>query len=952
MAATGFITGFVTKSSERFAVKARGEKGSEAYRCRSRTFFAENADPQVSQPIAVGSSYETSCSIMCYRIELRLITQILLLLALAGSRALGASQPNVIVIMADDLGYETLGCNGGTSYQTPHLDELAKTGVRFTHCYANPLCTPTRVALMTGRYNYRNYTAFAQLPADEPTFGHMMQDAGYATAVVGKWQLKNRTPHDAGFDEFLLKIDSNHDGYADPIIYSSTSPEPRKLSGQYGPDVFWEYISDFLARHQDQPFFLYYPMHLTHFYFSPTPESLEWASGDRHRTAKHHLRPDPLNTRFFTDMVAYMDKNMGRIVEKLQELGIRKNTLILFLGDNGTEVSIRSRMGDREIAGEKGELTRAGTHAPMIVNWPGQVQAGLVSPVPVVPADFFATIAEASRAQPRRPLGDGLFDGISFMPALTGHPGKTREWALVEYVLENRGKMYLGHEGRYVLDGRWKLYDSAVSRRGQRYYRDGQFFDLKADPGEESPIAPAHDSPESKQARRRAQAFLDRHPVPKRLTNSEENDSIAGTKPNIVFILTDDQGYGDLGCYGSSAIKTPHIDALREQGMKFTSFYVHNRCSPTRLAFMTGSHAQRAGCAKVIYRRERMGINPAEITVAELLKQAGYVTGIVGKWHLGEWEAFNPVHHGFDSFYGFMEYGGDRGSKRSTGIYRDSERIEEKVSKTDGIHSPKLLNAAIDFITENKDGPFFLYYASPLPHTKWKPLERFKGSSQQGTYGDVVQEIDWQVGELMEALEELGLADNTLVIYASDNGPQLNVNGYGSAGVLRDGKWTNFEGGIRVPCIMRWPGVIPAGSINHEITGIIDMVPSFCALAGVDVPSDRVIDGRNILPYMQGRAVHPPIHDTFIVPGATIRHRHWKLLIKGQKPGGGKSDQKGKTDRVPAKAGSLFNLKDDPGETTDLSRQHPEIVSQLKQRMKAAMAELNANTREIGRLDE
>ena len=275
--------------------------------------------------------------------------------------------PNIILILADDLGYETLGCNGGTSYYTPNLDKLAETGVRFTNCYANPLCTPTRVTLMTGRYMYRNYTAFAQLPSLEPTFGHMMQDAGYVTSVVGKWQLQNRTPESAGFDEFLLKIDSNRDGYADPVVYSSENPEPKKLMGKYGPDVFLEYIFDFLERNQNRVFVLYYPMHLTHFYFTPTPESPEWENGDRHLSAKHHLRPDPLNQRFYTDMVFYMDKNIGRIAMKLNELGIRENTVIMFLGDNGTEVSIQSKIGDEEIKGEKGTLSKAGTHVTMIV---------------------------------------------------------------------------------------------------------------------------------------------------------------------------------------------------------------------------------------------------------------------------------------------------------------------------------------------------------------------------------------------------------------------------------------------------------------------------------------------------------------------------------------------------------------------------------------------------------
>ncbi len=259
-------------------------------------------------------------------------------------------------------------------------------------------------------------------------------------------------------------------------------------------------------------------MFLTHFYFSPTPESLEWESGDRHLTAKDHLLPGPLNQRFFTDMVAYMDKNIGRIVDKLEDLGIRENTMILFLGDNGTEISILSHMGNLEVAGEKGMLTSGGTHVPMIVNWPGQVDAGLISDIPVVPADFFATIKEVTGAQPRTPTGDGILDGISFLPVLTGRPGKVREWALVEYVLENRGKMYLGNEGRYVLNTRWKLYGSGISRRGQNYYKAGQLFDLTIDPLEKSPIILENDNPESAAARKMAQSFLDRHPVPKRIT--------------------------------------------------------------------------------------------------------------------------------------------------------------------------------------------------------------------------------------------------------------------------------------------------------------------------------------------------------------------------------------------------------------------------------------------------
>lgn len=410
-------------------------------------------------------------------------------------------------------------------------------------------------------------------------------------------------------------------------------------------------------------------------------------------------------------------------------------------------------------------------------------------------------------------------------------------------------------------------------------------------------------------------------------------------KPNIIFILTDDQGYGDLSCMGSKDIATPNIDRLATEGKKFTDFYVHNRCSPTRLAFMTGSHASRAGYNKVIYKHSFVGINSEEVTTPELLKKGGYQTGIVGKWHLGEWEKFNPIKHGFDYFYGFM----DAGNKKYA-IYENEKLIEEITGgKTDGIHSPKLLNAGINFIKSNKDKPFFLYYASPLPHTKWLPMDKFKGSSKQGTYGDVIQEIDWQVGALLDILDELKLTENTLVIYASDNGPQLNAKGHGSAGPLRDGKWSNFEGGVRVPCLMRWPGKIKAGSVNSEITGIIDLLPTFSEIAGVERPRDIVIDGKSILPYMKGEKLKKPIHDTFIVPGSTVRYKHWKLAYKSLGPGGG-----GRKNVSGAKAGSLFNLKTDVGETTDLSSKYPEVVKEMKKMMTEFMANLKSNTRIIG----
>ena len=414
----------------------------------------------------------------------------------------------------------------------------------------------------------------------------------------------------------------------------------------------------------------------------------------------------------------------------------------------------------------------------------------------------------------------------------------------------------------------------------------------------------------------------------------------AEEKPNIIFILADDQGYGDLSCFGSEVIKTPNIDLLATEGMKFESFYVHNRCSPTRAAFLTGCHAQRVDMGKVIYFSDSSGLSSSEITVAELLKEAGYATGIFGKWHVGEWPQFNPLNHGFDKFVGYMA---NEEGKRA--IYEDREIIGMPDNSTDRFSTMTFQPASIKFIREHKDEPFFLYYASNIPHTDWIPHETFAGDSKQGVYGDCVQQLDWVVGEMLKELDALGLSENTLVIFASDNGPQLNVDGYGSAYPLRDGKWSNFEGGIRTPCVMRWPSQIPAGTSNNEIVGIIDMLPTFCELAGIEVPSDRIIDGRSILPYMKGETVEEPIHETFIVSGSTIRHGDWKLFMSDQKPGGNIREGVGMQGRLPAEAGSLFNLKEDIGEKVDVSAENPEIVAELEEIYDEYMEEFKENIR-------
>jgi arylsulfatase A-like enzyme len=421
----------------------------------------------------------------------------------------------------------------------------------------------------------------------------------------------------------------------------------------------------------------------------------------------------------------------------------------------------------------------------------------------------------------------------------------------------------------------------------------------------------------------------------------------AAQTPNIVFILADDLGYGDLACFGGKEVKTPNIDSLARDGMKLTSFYVHQRCSPSRLAFMTGSYAHRAGSTKVIYHRDRIGINPAEITTPELLKQAGYTCGLVGKWHLGDWEPFHPLNHGFDYFKGawHVEEGGSDGGEEGGAFVENRTVLEPKYRKC-GETEHEEVNGALSFIEENKSRPFFLFYASRGTHSHWKPSAKFIGTSPRpNKYGDAVQELDFEVGRILQKLDELGIAKSTLVVFGSDNGAPLNSPGPSNA-PLREGKWTDFEGGIRTPCLMRWPGRIPAGTASDAIGGIWDLLPTFSAIANVAPPTDRTLDGVNLLPVLLGEKDAEPPHENVIMAGSTIRQGDWKLFLKEQKPGGRRKDI---GEATPV--GSLYNVASDPSETKDVSAAHPEVVQRLRVAAAAFEKELAAHSRSIGQLE-
>jgi arylsulfatase A len=374
--------------------------------------------------------------------------------------AADAPKPNIILIMADDLGYETIGANGGQSYKTPNLDRLAASGMRFERCQVQPLCTPTRVQLMTGMSNARNYIEFGRMDPKATTFGNLLKDAGYATAIAGKWQLgrDKELPKKFGFDESCLWQHTRRPPrYANPGLEYNGEERDFK-NGEYGPDLVSDFALEFVAKNRSKPFFLYYPMMLTHAPYQPTPDSSDWdpkAMGEAVNKSPKH----------FAENVAYMDKLVGKLVDNLDELGIRENTLILFLGDNGTGKGITSTFKGASYPGGKGQTTARGMHVPLIASWPGHTPAGRVNDDLIDSTDFLPTICAAAGA----PVPASLkIDGHSFFPQLLSEKGQPREWIYTWYSKDGAPPVR-----------------AFVTTKDYKLYRGGRFYDLKKDPFEE-----------------------------------------------------------------------------------------------------------------------------------------------------------------------------------------------------------------------------------------------------------------------------------------------------------------------------------------------------------------------------------------------------------------------------------------------------------------------------------
>lgn len=444
--------------------------------------------------------------------------------------------------------------------------------------------------------------------------------------------------------------------------------------------------------------------------------------------------------------------------------------------------------------------------------------------------------------------------------------------------------------------------------------------------------------------------------------------------PNVVILLADDMGYGDAACYGNKKIKTPNIDRLATEGTRFTSFYVAQPvCTASRASLLTGCYANRVSMSGALNHQSKVGIHQDERMLQELLKARGYATACYGKWHLGDRPPFLPTKRGFDDFAG-IPYSNDNGPLHPTmpnlpplPFYRGDKVVERDPDQSR--FTRRLTDLAVEFIARHQHEPFFLYVPHVMPHVPIFASPEFKGNSSAGLYGDVVEELDWGVGEVLAALKRYDLEKNTVVIFASDNGPFLSYGTHaGSAGPLREGKLTTFEGGVREPGIVRWPGKVPAKRVCDTPVMTIDLLPTLCKLCGAGQPK-LPIDGKDIAPILFGEPGAQPPHDAYYFYAGTelhaVRSGTWKLhlpheylTVNGPPGTGGKPANHGKQKPEAmsvsglrgiasrhgykvAKVGlSLYDLDADVGEKVNVAEKHPEVVKRLLALAEVARAEL------------
>ena len=970
-----------------------------------------------------------------------------------------ATRPNVLVILADDLGYSDLGCYGG-EIDTPHLDALAAGGLRFTQGYNTARCWPSRAALLTGFYPQAvgrdALPAAGSLPAlagggggRRPPWAKLLPElltsAGYRSYHSGKWHIDGAAL-EQGFCRSLAVNGTGENNFFDPTGVDDPTGPLQNVDDFYLTRAIGDHaiasLEEHARNHKGNPFFQYLAFTAPHFpiqapadliakyrqryragwdavrqaryqrlresgMITGTLSAREEEIGPRYQPSPETLallgpgevnRPLPWQSltpqqqafqtekmAIYAAMVEALDREVGRVIEQIRAMGAWDNTLILFASDNGSSSEIMVRGGGHDPTAAPGSAQsflclgpgwstaantpfrrhkvwahEGGIATPWIVHWPAGIQArGELRQQPVHLVDVTPTVLELAGVVPPRELAGRAvppMQGRSFAALLNdpaaAPPQETLWWC---------------HEGhRAVREGDWKL----VSDPGKPW----ELYNLASDRSETVDLA----KQESARVADLEAQWLKTAAACRELAADESPVSTAAPvsrpsrPPNVVILFADDLGYGDPGCYGGRAAATPNIDRLAREGVRFTDFYVAQPvCSASRAALLTGCYPNRLSIQGALMPEDRHGLSAAETTLAELLRSRGYRTAAVGKWHLGHRPPFLPTRQGFDSYFG-LPYSNDMWPfhpETHPGHFPDlplldGERvINPAMTPAD---QAKLTAAytqrAVSFVeaSARDEQPFFLYLAHSMPHVPLFAGEAFQGKSPGGLYGDVLSEIDASLGAVLAALERTGHADDTLVIFSSDNGPWLSYGNHaGSAGNLREGKGTVFEGGVRVPCVARLSGVIPAGQVCREPAMTIDLLPTLASLTGEALPEDstghclvegRPIDGHDITPLFTGLPTAGPSPERAYgfwyldnqLQG--VRRGRWKLLLPhtartmaGQAPG---ADGRPGTYAPLEVKKSLYDLVADPGERQEISAAHPEVVAQLEQVAEEFRAEL------------
>jgi arylsulfatase A-like enzyme/acetyl esterase/lipase len=940
-----------------------------------------------------------------------------------------AAPPNVVVILADDLGFSDLGSYGG-EIDTPHLDRLAAGGLRFTQGYNTARCWPTRGTLLTGYYPQairrdalpESRDGKGTRPAWARLLPELLAPAGYRSYHSGKWHIDG-DPRLQGFARSLdvTKGDSNYfaaagvveDGQQVPVtddFYATTA------IGDHAVKCLVDHARD----HVGKPFFHYVPFTAPHFPLQAPPE-LVAKYRDRYRAGWNAVQqarierlkakgivttapaamerevgppyhnPDaiellgagevnrplpweelsPTQRDFQIDkmaihaaMIDSMDQQVGRILAQLEAMGAIDDTLVLFASDNGAsaEIMVRGEGHDPQVSPgsrksflclgpgwsscantpfrrHKTWVHEGGIATPWIVHWPrgistkGQLRTQPVHVIDVVPTALELAGIEPPAEHAGKPVPP--LQGRSFATALrdpAAPPAHDTLWWC--------------HEGhRAVRTGDWKL----VAAKGQPW----ELYDLSTDRCETKNLAAGEPA-------RVAELEAAWNRIAEECRTLAAADAPAarpvrpaaaakGKQPNIIYVMTDDQGYGDIAAHGNAIIRTPHLDRLHAQSVRLTEFHASPTCSPTRAALMTGRHEFRSGVTHTINERERLALSAT--TLPQLLKTAGYTNGIFGKWHLGDEDAYQPGKRGFDRVFIHggggvgQSFPGSCGDAPGNSYFNPAIRSDGTFVKTKGYCTDVFFDAALDWIDRcRKDGkPFFCYVAPNAPHG---PLDCPPGSdtpylakleaagvkdprqrAEIAKFYGMIENIDTNIGRLMRKLDEWGMADDTLVVFTTDNGTATGAPFFNAG--MRGMKGTAYRGGTRVPSFWRWPGTLPAGVDVPAVTAHIDVLPTLCELSGVAIPPEVAakVEGRSLVPLLRDGKAAWPDRPLFTHLGRWDRGKQAETEYRQCRV------REGKWSLVNVKnsptSWELYDVAADPGERNDLVKQHPDVVARL-----------------------